>query len=112
MANTQVVPNKDGTLSVVSDSYAAFGTVGGMRSTPEPKREDPAADRMLTDEVAKRLNTPPDRLDFWLKWGMPSAAGRISTGGAFGSVPFWSRRKIERFIAELHELTAAVGRIR
>jgi hypothetical protein len=98
--------------TIYGDSYAPYGEiVTGPPARPEPPRQDPAADQMLLAELAKRLNTPGDRIDYWTRWGLPSVAGRISTG-AYNSVPFWSRRKVERWIGELRELGEAVAKIR
>ena len=106
----QRIPGRDGSVTIVSDSYAPFGEIQvGPPIRPEPVR---ATDQKFNrKQLGKYLNSSDDELQELMDLPGFPAAGRRFPAGAWGVELIWSQQAVDRWVSDQRALAAKITRL-
>ena len=88
MAQNKVITGRDGRATLISDSFAPYGEVGGVPT----RAEDPSTlqPQVLSDgEVLTREGWDADQLELAKQYGFPAGEHLIDTKLQLGGVMAW-----------------------
>jgi len=88
--------------------YAPTGGGGAINlvatSHPEPKRANPADDRMTREQVLRELKWNDSQFSIASCLAFPNASYRVWNSRG-GSEPLWSRQEVQRWVERVRSLT-------
>jgi hypothetical protein len=112
--STQQFTNRDGTISVVSDSHSPFGEVGGTPSRAEHDFEKERRERRITrSKLRARFRCTDEQFEAILsRPGFPASVGRkinLLTSFGIGEALF-DLEQVNSYLAQEHAFVALLPR--